>query len=156
MGEEDLIQSCGLKDGDNMFYVMSSGRTPPNPMELLSSKRMEKMLQQLRECYDYIILDLPPVGEVGDALAIAKLTDGMLLVVRQNYCDRVALNSAIRQFEYVDAKILGLVFNCTSEGGKAYGNKYYKRYYRRSYKQYDSVYAEAAEKRKPDFSKWKR
>ena len=156
MGEEDLIQSCGLKDGDNMFYVMSSGRTPPNPMELLSSKRMEKMLQQLRECYDYIILDLPPVGEVGDALAIAKLTDGMLLVVRQNYCDRVALNSAIRQFEFVDAKILGLVFNCTSEGGKAYGNKYYKRYYRRSYKQYDSVYAEAAEKRKPDFSKWKR
>lgn len=159
IGEEELIQPCGLKDGDNYFFVMSSGHTPPNPMELLSSKRMENMIEKLRECYDYIILDLPPVGEVGDALAVAKLTDGMLLVVRQNYCDRVALNSAVRQFEFVDAKILGLVFNCTSEGGNRYGyrygGKYNKRYYRRYYKKYGSAYEDAANKRKPDFKEWK-
>jgi Mrp family chromosome partitioning ATPase len=76
------------------------------------------------------------VGEVGDALAAAKLTDGMLIVVRQHYCDRIALNSAIRQFEFVDAKILGIVFNCISENGAGYGNQYYKRYYRRYYKRY--------------------
>jgi capsular exopolysaccharide synthesis family protein len=160
IGEEELIQPCGLKDGDNYFFVMSSGHTPPNPMELLSSKRMENMIEKLRECYDYIILDLPPVGEVGDALTISKLTDGMLMVVRQNYCDRVALNSAVRQFEFVDAKILGVVFNCTNEGGNRYGyrygGKYNKRYYRRYYKKYGSAYEDAANKRKPDFKEWKK
>ena len=103
-----------------------------NPMELLSSLKMEKMLNQLRQTYDYIILDLPPVGEVSDALVAAKLTDGMLLVVRQNYCNRIALNSAVRQFEFVDTKILGVVFNGTFEEGRSYRSRYYSRYYKKS------------------------
>lgn len=147
---DNLIQYCGIKEDQRAFHAISSGRTPPNPMELLSSVRMEKMLARLRENYDYIILDLPPVGEVGDALAAAKLTDGMLVVVRQDYCDRIALNSAIRQFEFVDAKILGLVFNCASENGSSYGNKYYRRYYRKYYRKYyknnESGYEAAAKK----------
>ena len=143
---DNLIQICGIKEGERAFHAVASGRTPPNPMELLSSARMEKMLEQLRNGYDYIILDLPPVGEVGDALAAAKLTDGMLIVVRQNYCDRLALNAAIRQFEFVDTKILGMVFNCTSEEGSGYGyrygyrNRYYNRYYRKYYKRYYKPY----------------
>lgn len=145
VGGESVIQYCGIKEDQRAFHAISSGRTPPNPMELLSSMRMEKMLAQLRESYDYIILDLPPVGEVGDALAAAKLTDGMLVVVRQDYCDRIALNSAIRQFEFVDAKILGLVFNCASESGGRYGNKYYKKYYRKYYKAYHNKSANSYE-----------
>ena len=147
---DELVQFCGIKENERAFHAISSGRMPPNPMELLSSVRMEKMIDKLRESYDYIILDLPPVGEVGDALAAAKLTDGMLIVVRQDYCDRIALNSAIRQFEFVDAKILGIVLNCASEGGAGYGGKYYKRYYRKYYrkygyaKKYESSYANAA------------
>ena len=113
-------------------------------MELLSSARMAKMIDRLRHNYDYIILDLPPVGEVGDALAVAKLTDGMLLVVRQNYCNRLALNAAVRQFEFVDTKMLGVVYNCASEGGRGYGRGYYKRYY----KKYASSYQTAAQKQK--------
>lgn len=89
------------------------------------------MMELLRQRYDYIILDLPPVGEVGDALAVAKLTDGMLIVVRQNYCDRIALLSAIRQFEFVDAKILGIVFNCTTVDGSRCGKHYDQKYYRK-------------------------
>ena len=132
---DGLIQFCGIKAEERAFHAISSGRTPPNPMELLSSVRMERMVNKLRENYDYIILDLPPVGEVGDALAAAKLTNGMLIVVRQNYCDRIVLNSAIRQFEFVDAKILGIVLNCASETGVGYG-KYYKKYYKKSYGKY--------------------
>ncbi len=129
----DMIQSCVLED-KNAFHVISSGRIPPNPMELLSSSRMEKMIEMLRDQYDYIILDLPPVSEVSDALAASKLTDGMLLVVRQNYCDRIALNYAVNQLEFVDAKILGTVFNYTNETSKGYGNrKYYRKYYSRYY-----------------------
>ena len=145
-GAENLIQRCSLKEGALAFHAIAPGHMPPNPLELLSSNRMEKLLAKLRESYDYIILDLPPVGEVSDALAAARFTDGMLVVVRQNYCDRMALNAAVRQFEFVDAKILGVVFNCTSEDGKGYSNKYYKRYYRRYYRAYDRSYRAAAGK----------
>ena len=141
---DKLIQLCGLKEDIHAFHVVSAGRNPPNPMELLSSARMAKMIDRLRHNYDYIILDLPPVGEVGDALAVAKLTDGMLLVVRQNYCNRLALNAAVRQFEFVDTKMLGVVYNCASEGGRGYGRGYYKRYY----KKYASSYQTAAQKQK--------
>ncbi len=137
---ESLIQPCGIREDERAFHVVSSGRLPPNPMELLSSARMEKMITRLRGEYDYILLDLPPVGEVGDALAVSKLTDGMLLVVRQNYCDRISLNYAASQLEFVDAKILGTVFNCTSDNGGSYGGKYYRKYYRRYYKRYYNRY----------------
>ena len=138
---ENLIQLCGIKDDERAFHAISSGRTPPNPMELLSSPKMDRMLDRLRQMYDYIILDLPPVGEVGDALAAAKITDGMLLVVRQDYCNRIALDDAIRQFEFVDAKVLGVVFNCINEHGGKYGKRYYRRYYNRYYrKHYDRYY----------------
>ena len=130
-----LLQMCGIKGEEAAFHAISAGSTPPNPMELLSSNRMSKMIELLRQRYDYIILDLPPVGEVGDALAVAKMTDGMLLVVRQNYCDRIALNSAVRQFTFVDAKILGVVFNGTTDEGSRYGKRYYRKYYKQYYKQ---------------------
>lgn len=134
-----LIQPCGIKDDERAFHAISAGRTPPNPMELLSSARMEKTLKLLREKYDYIILDMPPVGEVSDALAVAKSADGMLLVVRHDYCDRIALNSAVRQFEFVDSRILGVVFNCTAENGRGYG-KYYRKYYSQYAKKYGGSY----------------
>lgn len=133
---EDLIQKCNIKGDPEAFHVITAGQNPPNPVELLSSARMQRALDKMRKEYDYIILDLPPVGEVTDAMAVAKITDGMLLVVRQNYCDRLVLGDATRQFAFIDAKILGTVFNCTSEHSGNYGKGYYKRYYRRYYKGY--------------------
>jgi capsular exopolysaccharide synthesis family protein len=130
---EGLIQFCNVPRDERAFHVISAGQNPPNPIELLSSSKMEKMLRGLRKIFDYIILDLPPVSEVSDAMAVAKQTDGILLVVRQNYCDRQVLSDTVRQFEFVDAKILGVVYNCTSDGA---GSKYYKRYYRKYGKKY--------------------
>lgn len=135
--EQNLIQFCGIKGDEEAFHVIASGQNPPNPVELLSSVRMTKMLKQLRDSYDYIILDLPPIGEVTDALAVAKETDGVLLVVRQNYCDRVVLTSAVRQFEFVGARILGVAYNCADESTNGYGKKYYKKYYKK-YSAYDT------------------
>lgn len=134
-GQNDLnslIQPCGLPGEERAFGVISSGRIPPNPMELLSSPRMAKFLEVLREHYDYVIVDLPPVSEVGDALAVAKSIDGFLLVVRQNYCNRLALKETVRQFAFVDSRVLGLVYNCTDEDGAGYGKRYYKKYYQTS------------------------
>ena len=144
---DDLLQLCGIQNDEKAFHAISAGSIPPNPIELLSSRRMSKMIDLLRQRYDYIIFDLPPVGEVGDALAAAKLTDGMLIVVRQNYCDRIALNSAIHQFAFVNTKILGIVFNCVNEKGGRYGKTYYHKYDQTYYKKHDGHYQECAVKR---------
>lgn len=151
-GQNDLsslIQPCGLPGEERAFAVISSGRIPPNPMELLSSPRMAKFLEVLREHYDYVIVDLPPVGEVGDALAVAKSIDGFLLVVRQHHCNRPALKDVVRQFDFVDSRILGLVYNCTTEDGAGYGKKYYKKYYATSGESaYEKAYNKTRKKAK--------
>lgn len=133
---EDLFQNCNIKNDENAFLVITAGPNPPNPIELLSSNRMAKFLEGLRTICDYVILDLPPVGEVSDALAVAKYTDGMLLVVRQDHCERAILSDTVRQFEFVDAKLLGVVYNCSTDSGKGYYKKYYNK----------KNYAAAAEK----------
>lgn len=127
---KSLIRQCGIKGNEKAFHVITSGTNPPNPMELLGSVRMEKMLDALRDLYDYIILDLPPVCEVSDALVVAKRTDGMLMVVRENYCSRSLLNEAVRKLEFVDARVLGISYNCTNKESGRYGKKYYKSYYK--------------------------
>ena len=145
---EDMVQNCNLKKEEKAFHVIAAGQNPPNPVELLSSERMTRFLQQLRQKYDYIILDLPPVGEVSDAMAVANQTDGMLLVVRQNYCDRLVLKDAVRQFDFINARMLGVVYNCATESGARYGKSYYKRYnrqysksnYQRSSRRYEGTY----------------
>ena len=134
---EELIQSSNFVKDDTAFAAITAGQNPPNPVELLSSARMESLLNTLKGNYDYIIMDLPPVGEVSDAVAAAKYTDGILLVVRQNTCDRYALNDTVKQFEFIDAKILGIVYNGVEESG---GKGYYKKYYGGKYRKYGRGY----------------
>lgn len=109
------------------LYVLPAGEIPPNPSELLGSERMKVTLDILRKDFDYILLDLPPVTAVSDPLVASKLTDGMVLVVRQNYSSKRAIAEAVRQLRFVDAKILGFVMtdsNTAAPGRK----KYYKKY----------------------------
>ena len=113
VGAESLLQRCGIKD----IHVISSGAPQSDSVELLSSARMKQIMEVLRKYYDVIILDLADVGEVGDALVAADFADGMLLVVRQNCCKEAFLNHALSQLEFMDAKILGLVFCCSGQAG---------------------------------------
>ena len=143
----DVLQRFAREKDETTFHVITAGDNPPNPMEMLSSLRMERLLASLRGAYDYVLLDLPPVSEVSDALAMASRVDGMLLVVRQNYGDRIMLSDAMRQFSFINARILGVVFNATSEYmgdyyGYGYGRygHYYRRYYRRHYQKYYKYY----------------
>lgn len=126
-----LIQPSGINGDETDFHVISAGQNPPNPNELLSSANMQAAMDILRQNYDYILLDLPPVGEVSDAMTVSNVTDGILLVVRENYCNRLVLADTVHQFEYINAKLLGIVVNCTVESSGKYGKKYYKRYYHR-------------------------
>ena len=104
---------------------------------------------------DCIVLDLPPVGEVSDAMVAAKLTDGILLVVRQDYCNSVVLSAAISQFEFIESRILGVVLNCVNQSsGKysRYSKGYYSKYSRYS-KSYANAYARANKKALDDSKK---
>ena len=114
--------------------IMPAGSIPPNAAELLESSRMQYTLDKFSEYYDYIFLDLPPVTVVSDALIASRLTSGMVVVVRQDYASKAALAETMRQLKYVNAKVLGFVFNSVEESASAY-----KKYYRKGYG-YDKGY----------------
>ena len=130
IGLDEVIQRCRIRETDTTFDVITAGNRPPNPVELINSTKMSSSLQALRNQYDYIILDMPPIGEVSDALASSKLADGILFIVRQNYGNRLAVEDAIQQFEFVDAKIVGVLFNCVLDyvTRKKYSTEYYEQY----------------------------
>ena len=131
---ENILQIYADKANHAEFDVIAAGNTPPNPVELISSSRMVAAIEKFREEYEYVILDLPPIGEVTDAMAASKHTDGILLVSRMNFGDRYMLGDAIEQFDFIGAKILGIVATCVSEDSKGYGYRYRKGYgYRRGY-----------------------
>lgn len=108
------------------FDVITGGDVPDNPSELLTSDRMERLLDVVSDVYRYIILDLPPVGAVTDAIAVGKKkTDGLVVVVRENKCPANAFDDCIEQIRFAKIRILGFVVNGSTEGAKkGYGYKY--------------------------------
>lgn len=116
--------------------VILSGDIPPNPSELLGSERMQKLLDELKQDYDYIILDTPPVNMVTDAVVLAPKSDGVLFVVRANQSERAPVVHAVDQLEYAKAKVLGFILNGVELEKSSYGHGKYG--YRRhgKYKQY--------------------
>ena len=138
-GLTDLLMGKGAQISDfqsellRSWYILPSGDIPPNPSELLGSRRMETVLNGLRELFDYIIIDLPPVNIVSDALSIASLITGMIVVIREDYTEKKELEHCFRQLKLSNVNVLGCVLNESKAGGGTYGkykkNKYYK-YYR--------------------------
>lgn len=109
--------------------MIFAGDIPPNPAELLSSKRMGNLLAALRERYDYVIIDSPPVDLVVDAVALSSQCDGILYVVRAKRTERGAVICGMEQLQYAGANVIGFVFNgMTSETAKGYGKYRYRRY----------------------------
>ena len=105
------------------WYILPAGDIPPNPSELLGSARMRALLDRCTEIFDLIVIDLPPIGVVTDALVIAPWTDGLIVAVRQNYTERKALNACMYQINKLGAKFLGFVMT-----DAAVGEGSYKRY----------------------------
>ena len=140
-GLADLLRGKGAQISEfqshllNNWFVLPSGDIPPNPSELLGSSRMENILNQLREIFDYIIIDLPPVNLVSDAISISSLISGMIVVIREEYTEKKELERCFRQLKLSNVNILGCVMNEAKSGSGSYGKykkyKYYK-YYRQS------------------------
>lgn len=116
------------------WYIMPAGSIPPNPSELLGSRRMEKALEKLREHFDYIIVDLPPVNIVSDALSISPLITGMVVVVREDHTEKKELERCFRQLKLSNVNVLGCVMNSSKAGGGSYKKYRYSKYYKSDYK----------------------
>ncbi|MCP6651894.1 polysaccharide biosynthesis tyrosine autokinase, partial [Klebsiella pneumoniae] len=89
--------------------LLTSGPIPPNPSELIGSKQMVDLLDELKEIYDFIIIDTPPVNTVTDAQLFAKLTKYVIYVVDSKSNDRNNVKKGQELIEKTGAKILGVV-----------------------------------------------
>lgn len=115
-----------IPSGIENLDVILSGKIPPNPSELLGSPRMKVLLDELKESYDYIFLDSPPVNIVTDAVVLAPESNGVLFLVRVNQSERGAVIHALEQLEYANIKILGFVLNGVDLEKTHYGYKKYR------------------------------
>lgn len=107
--------------------VILSGPIPPNPSELILSETMKELILELKQKYDYIILDTPPVGLVSDALELAQFADVTLYIVRQNYTKKemiTLLNTRIKRGELNNASIVLNGYENKAKYGTAYGYGY--------------------------------
>lgn len=119
VGKEELANVIQVLSGN--FSVITSGKIPPNPSEVLSSNTMEKLLAILCECYDYVILDTPPLRAVTDAQILAGKCDGTILVVRAESTSKDSVLKAYKELEKVRARVLGAIIN----GVKSEHSSYY-------------------------------
>ena len=124
---DEVLQNCDLAP---KLDIIAAGDIPPNPSEMLSSERMAALIQQLRKHYEYIVVDLPPVTVVSDAIAISKCLDGVIMVVRGGVSDELMLAEAKRQLDMVNVRILGFVYRDQDAFGKKYSYRYRKKYYK--------------------------
>ena len=107
--------------------VLTGGKIPPNPSELLSSPRMDKLLEFVKEHYDCVFIDTPPVNLVTDATVFAQKTTGYILIVKANISDNSDVKLAVNSLDNIGGNILGFVLNDVTSGRHRYYS-YYKKY----------------------------
>jgi capsular exopolysaccharide synthesis family protein len=110
--------------------IIPAGCKAPNPAELVGSESMRALLTKLKERYDFILLDSPPVGAVADALLLSRMVDSVLFVVRAGVTPRAAAREARQRLAQVKARVIGVVINGVSptaddSAGTTYGANYY-------------------------------
>jgi tyrosine-protein kinase Etk/Wzc len=139
-GHANLEEILHSKAADNLD-VIPSGVIPPNPSELLSQKALYDFLEQMRQKYDYILLDSPPVLPVTDAQILGRIADIVFLVIELGKTGIPAVEQAVRQLQAVDAHLAGSIINKIQLTRK-YG------YYSSQYYYYASYYGDEPKKKK--------
>ena len=128
---EKALDECIFVSRDLNIHVITAGTVPPNPTELLE-KGMPDLLEQLKERFDYVILDAPPVSLVTDAAILGRIADGAILVVRSRYAPRETVKLAKQKLTSVGVKIFGVVLTRFEEK-KVHRNTGYAYSYQYSY-----------------------
>lgn len=109
VGKEDALKVS--HQYNEYLTIITSGKIPPNPSEMLGSKAMKYLIEIFKKSFDYVILDAPPVLAVTDAQILSNMADGVLLVVRADYTKKETVNNAINSLKKVNANIIGTVLN---------------------------------------------
>lgn len=125
---DEIVKGTPIHD---RLFAVTSGFIPKEPPEVVGSERFTDFLKALRSRFDVVVLDTPPLLAVSDAMMIATLADGTLIVARAEQTNRKALHHAVEQLRRVDANLLGLVLNGVEVGSPDgyYGYYYYHEYY---------------------------
>lgn len=122
VGKAEITKT--IYNHESGLHILTSGKIPPNPSEMLGSKLMGKLLEELKENYEYVVIDAPPVLAVTDAQLLSTKVDGTVLVVRAQGAKKENVISAKNALDKVRANIVGTVLN----GVENKRNKYYYYY----------------------------
>ena len=125
----EVIQRAEVEN----LWIMPAGKTPPNPAELLGSRRFDELLTSLKTQFDLVVIDTPPVMAVTDAAVAAHRANGVLFVVAADVTSRSAAQAALDVLEQAHARFVGAVLNRVDLERESY---YYSRYYRKEYSAY--------------------
>ena len=126
-GFSTFEETVNHSDEYHLDYL-TAGSVPPNPSELLASPKMQQMLDGLKDQYDYIFIDTPPIGVVTDAVILAKIATGTILVARKGYTTYEALRRTLRSIEMVGVRPIGVILIASNESvhyGGLGGYNYY-------------------------------
>ena len=125
-----------IRDGlPENLSIIPSGPIPPNPSELMISKRLKDLIRSLKNKYDFIIFDTPPIISVSDTLIISKIVDASLIVTRFGKTTYEMMNHGMKQLAGIEAKVIGTVINAVDEKKSGY---YYYHYNKEYYQYYSS------------------
>lgn len=129
LAENDSLEEALVKGVGEHLDLLPAGPIPPNPAELLASRNMAKLLAEVSELYDVVVIDTAPIDVVTDALVFAGQVAGLVLVVRPDVCRHAVLQRTLSATELAGIKVLGVVTSDhTGEGTLTpyYKGKYYK------------------------------
>jgi receptor protein-tyrosine kinase len=124
LGEQPVEELVQAVPGDDNLWLLGSGELPPNPAELLNGRRIQEVFTALRELFDLVLIDSPPVLPVTDSVVLAKDADATLLIVAAGQTSRSDLQRAAEKLSQVNARVVGLVLNETTRQGGGYGYGY--------------------------------
>ena len=136
---EKIIQPTDVEN----LWLIPSGPIPPNPAELISSDLMQEIMEAMKKRYDRIIIDSPPIMAVTDAVALSRLVDGLVMVIKVGKTPKDVMRRAVSQLRDVNAKVLGVVLNDVPNTRDYY---YYYQYYHYYYYGEDGQRVEASRK----------
>lgn len=124
--ECEPTEAIQTTDVENLF-IISSGPIPPNPSEILASKRLIELINQFKLAFDYILIDAPPVGVVTDAAVLSHVTDGYIVVAAISVTNKEGVRLALETLRNVNGNIVGVVAN-NAPVSKRSGYYYYSAY----------------------------